>query len=165
MNSIGNDPVFRLLAHSPSTCFRKPVLGQTPLTYHLSLPSPSYPHPHHHYHPRLRRPHHPQLSLELWPFSPLDVSFGITGVSKTLKNERVFGFAEPFSPHQTFTIIKEARPGHHLAEPTDKGLDLMEIAERPRSLELLKWYGTDGYISLKQSVIDTLDSYDRFQKQ
>lgn len=78
-----------------------------------------------------------------------------------VQNERVFAFAEPYSHHDFFTIIREARPHAQLpVEPVSDDRDLSEIAERPRSIALLKWYGKDGFTSLKESVIDAIKAYD-----
>ena len=82
-------------------------------------------------------------------------------INPDVQNERVFAFAEQYNRHDFFSIIKEARPHAQLiAEPANDDRDLSEIAEWPRSVALLKWYGKDGFTTLKDSVIDTIDAYD-----
>jgi len=78
-----------------------------------------------------------------------------------VKNERVFTFAGPYSRHGLFAIIREARPNDQLpVEPMSDHRDLSEIAEWPRAVALLKWLRKDGFTTLKESVIDTIEAYD-----
>ena len=79
-----------------------------------------------------------------------------------MRNERIFAFAEPWTRRSLFAIIKEIRPNAQLAPETeDSSRDLSEVAERPRALKLLKWYGQDGFTSLRKSVVDTIETYDK----
>lgn len=74
----------------------------------------------------------------------------------------MFAFAEPYNRQNFYDIIREARPNTQLpARPENDDCDLSDIAERPRALALLKWYGKDGFTSLGESIIDTIDAYDR----
>jgi len=83
-------------------------------------------------------------------------------INPDVQNERVFAFAEPYNRRDFFTIIRDARPHAQLPdEPANDDRDLSEIAEWPRSVALLKWYGKDGFTSLKDSVISTIDAYDK----
>ena len=82
-----------------------------------------------------------------------------------MQNERVFAFAEPYTRRDFFDIIREARPNDKLEDvPENDDRDLSEIAERPRSLALLKWHGKDGFTGLKESVVDLIEEYDRSSK-
>lgn len=82
-------------------------------------------------------------------------------VNPDVQNERIFAFAETYTRHQLFTIIKEARPNAKIeAVPESNDRDLSEVTERSRAVALLGWFGKDGFTSLKESVIDTIDAFD-----
>ena len=84
-------------------------------------------------------------------------------IDPDVNNERVFAFAEPFNRRDLVNIIKEARPHFQPPpEPIGDDRDLSEIAEWPRSVELLKWLGKDGFTGLKESVLDTIDAADAY---
>ncbi|KAI9743079.1 MAG: hypothetical protein M1818_003374 [Claussenomyces sp. TS43310] len=79
-------------------------------------------------------------------------------VNPDVHNERIFAFAEPFNFHDIFAAVKAAKPDHKLPEdPSSDDRDLSEIAQMPRSIELLKTVGRDRFIPLGQSIIDTLE--------
>jgi nucleoside-diphosphate-sugar epimerase len=82
-------------------------------------------------------------------------------INPDVQNERVFAFAETYTRHQFFTIIKEARPNAKLeVVPESNDRDLSEVAERPRALALLDWFGKDSFTPLKESIVDTIDAFD-----
>lgn len=79
-----------------------------------------------------------------------------------MQNERVFGYAQPFNFKNIFAIIKENWPERKLPEDlSGDDFDESVIVERPRALELLKALGRDGFVSLKQSVIETIEAFDK----
>lgn len=78
-----------------------------------------------------------------------------------MTNERVFAYAERFNRRDLVNIIKEARPNFQPPpEPIGDDRDLSEVAQWSRSVELLKWFGKDGFTGLKESVLDTIDVAD-----
>ncbi|RDW88391.1 hypothetical protein BP6252_00423 [Coleophoma cylindrospora] len=80
-------------------------------------------------------------------------------INPDVQNERIFAFTEPFNFSDVMQIIKEIEPDHKLPEETlTNDRDLSEVAEIPRAIELLKEFGRDGFIPLKQSIIDALAS-------
>jgi hypothetical protein len=84
-------------------------------------------------------------------------------INPDVKNERVFAFAEPYNRRDFVNIIKEARPNFQPPpEHIGDDRDLSEVAEWPRSVELLKWFGKDGFTGLKESVLDTIDAADAY---
>lgn len=87
-------------------------------------------------------------------------------LKEDLANTRVFGFAEPWNRHDIYQIVKALRPDRKLAEePAPNGRDISVVAERPLSVELLKWLGQDGgFISLRDSVLATIEAYEESQK-
>jgi hypothetical protein len=77
-----------------------------------------------------------------------------------VQNERVFGYAQPFNFKNIFTIIKEKWPERKLpGHLSGDDLDDSVIVEQPRVLELLKALGRDGFVSLKQSVLETIEAF------
>jgi len=82
-------------------------------------------------------------------------------IKDDLKSRRVFAFAEPWSRYDVYQEVRAFRPDKSAAqEPVPDGRDMTVVDERPLSLELLKWMGKDGFTSLKQSVIDTIEAYE-----
>ena len=80
-------------------------------------------------------------------------------VSPDVESERIFAFAEPYNFHDIFTIIKELYP-EWKAPPdhSNNDRDLSIVKGQARALALLQTLGRDGFIGLRQSIKDTIQS-------
>ncbi|SMR46284.1 unnamed protein product [Zymoseptoria tritici ST99CH_1A5] len=80
-------------------------------------------------------------------------------LDSSLKNERIFAFNVPFNWTDITGILRELYPdAKSIAEPPkDEGRDLSKIPNELGAELLRKWYGQDGYKSLKQSVAENME--------
>lgn len=79
----------------------------------------------------------------------------------SLKNERIFAFAQPFTFTQMISILKELEPdADNLASPPEnEGQDLSKAPNELGKELLKKWYGQEaGYKTMRQSIEDALES-------
>ncbi|KAI3395333.1 hypothetical protein diail_1446 [Diaporthe ilicicola] len=81
-------------------------------------------------------------------------------LDESLKNERIFAFAEPFNANDTIEAIKKARPDADestLKIDPNEPRDLSKVPNELGARLLTEWYGQDGYKSLDQSVKENLE--------
>lgn len=57
-----------------------------------------------------------------------------------------------------YDMMKEVKPDIQLPA---MGSDFSGATESPRAVELLKWFGKDGFTTLKDSAIETMEVYER----
>jgi nucleoside-diphosphate-sugar epimerase len=76
-----------------------------------------------------------------------------------VKNERIFGFAEPKTANDILRILKELYPQREFAEEDpSEGEDLVEVVEKERAEELLGWVaGGKKWTILRESVKEVGD--------
>lgn len=78
----------------------------------------------------------------------------------SLKNERIFAFAQPFTFTEMIEILKELRPDSTTlgSPPVDEGRDLSKVPNELGKQLLKKWYGQDDYKTMRQSIEECLAS-------
>jgi hypothetical protein len=77
----------------------------------------------------------------------------------TVKSERIFAFGHPFNWTKITAILKELHPeATSIPEPPKDELEDLSKIPNERGAELLrKWYGQDGWKSLKQTIVENLE--------
>lgn len=80
-------------------------------------------------------------------------------LDSSVQNERIFAFNVNFNWEDVIKIIKEERPeAKNVAKvPENEGRDLSKVPNEDGARLLKKWYGQDGYKSMKQSVLENLE--------
>ncbi|TLD37912.1 hypothetical protein E2P81_ATG03587 [Venturia nashicola] len=100
----------------------------------------------------------PQYYVDVRDVARLHV---IALLNPEVKNERVFGFAEPFNINDILAIFRKNIPQKTFQEDwPGLGRDLSIVAPKARSIELLKSFGRDGFVTLEQSVMDHVVEHD-----
>lgn len=79
-----------------------------------------------------------------------------------VESERLFALAEPFNWTKVYTILRKAYPDRKIPDDIpDEKLALATIHPRTfqRSVELLKRFGREGFISLEETIKANAESY------
>jgi nucleoside-diphosphate-sugar epimerase len=75
-----------------------------------------------------------------------------------VRNQRIFGLAEPKNANDILRILKELYPQRSFAEEDpDEGQDLVKVVEKDRAEELLVWIAGKKWTSLRDSVKEVGD--------
>ena len=80
-------------------------------------------------------------------------------VDKTVANERIFAFAEPWDYNDIFDAIRRARPDATKVPKSmpPHGRDLSQV-ENEQGAELLrKWFGQNGWKSLADAIKENVE--------
>ncbi|KAK2606522.1 hypothetical protein N8I77_005265 [Diaporthe amygdali] len=81
-------------------------------------------------------------------------------LDESLKNERIFAFAEPVNVKDAVAAIKKVRPDADESkmkiDPNEQR-DLSKVPNEVGARLLKQWYGQDGYKSLQQSIKENLE--------
>ena len=81
-------------------------------------------------------------------------------IDTSVQNERIFAFAEPFNWNDILASIRELRPDNKVPDDfPDLPRDLSTVDNALGKELLKKWWGQDGYTSLKQSVKENLEGF------
>lgn len=81
-------------------------------------------------------------------------------LDSSIKSERIFAFARPFTFTEMIEILKELRPDVKSlpSPPVDEGQDLSKVPNELGRQLLKKWYGQDDYKTMRQSIEECLAS-------
>ncbi|KAE9986047.1 hypothetical protein EG328_006598 [Venturia inaequalis] len=94
----------------------------------------------------------PQYFVDVRDIARLHV---IALLDPEVENERVFGFAEPFNFNDILAIFRKNIPHKTFQEDwPGLGRDISTVSPKARSIELLKSFGRDGFVTLEQSIMD-----------
>jgi hypothetical protein len=78
----------------------------------------------------------------------------------TIKNERIFAFAEPYTWNQVLDICRRARPDANVPSNLDSDDKDVSTVDNELAKRILKErFGQDGFLSLGKGVTDALDSF------
>lgn len=81
-------------------------------------------------------------------------------LDESLENQRIFGYASPFTVGDVAEVIKKLRPDADHSKLQYEPNEPRDLSKVPNELgaELLKkWYGQDGYKSLEESLKENLE--------
>ncbi|RMZ84600.1 hypothetical protein DV737_g1092, partial [Chaetothyriales sp. CBS 132003] len=80
-------------------------------------------------------------------------------LDKTVANERLFAFAEPFDWNDFIDAVHRARPGRDGITPRlpPHGKDLSVVDNAKAEALLTKWFDVPGWKSIDQSVVENLE--------
>lgn len=78
----------------------------------------------------------------------------------SVQNERIFTFAEVFTFNEMIQIIKELKPDAKsiASPPENEARDLSRVPNKLGAELLKKWYGQEGYKSMRDSIEAALES-------
>lgn len=77
-----------------------------------------------------------------------------------VKSERIFAYAAPFNWVDLLTILRKAFPDRNIpAGDPNAPRDLSTVKTRARSVELLKTFGQDEFVSLEESVLANAEAF------
>jgi nucleoside-diphosphate-sugar epimerase len=85
----------------------------------------------------------------------------IAAVDGSVAGERILNYSYPFNFNDVLDLVRELRPGSRLPDNNPAlGRDLRKV-DNARGAELLKkWYGQNGWTSLKESLIQNIKGRD-----
>lgn len=79
-------------------------------------------------------------------------------VLSTVQNERIFPWAEPWNFDQILEILRAGYPQKEFPQNFHNQRDLSTVpGPRSRALEILKELGQGNFVSLKDSVLATVE--------
>jgi hypothetical protein len=80
-------------------------------------------------------------------------------IDKTVANDRIFAFAEPFDWNDVIDAVHKARPDATtiIEKLPPHGKDLSRVDNAQGAELLRKWFGQDGWKSLEESVKENLE--------
>lgn len=74
-------------------------------------------------------------------------------IDPEIKDERIFGFAEPYNWNEILRILRKLRPDHNIPEDlADNSKDLSNPIPRVRAEEILQKHFDKGFTTLEESV-------------
>lgn len=80
-------------------------------------------------------------------------------VDKTVCNERILAFDEPFNWNKVAAIVEKITGRRSVQDDPNDGEDLSEV-DNARGAELLrKWWGQNGYQGLYESVRQNIEGH------
>ncbi|KJY01661.1 aldehyde reductase like protein [Zymoseptoria brevis] len=80
-------------------------------------------------------------------------------LDSSLSNQRIFAFNVPFTWTEITSILRELHPDATTIQdpPENEGRDASTVPNEKGAELLRKWYGQDGYKSLRQSIVENLE--------
>ncbi len=78
-------------------------------------------------------------------------------LSTTIRDERIFAFADSYSINEFFDIFSKVVPGHKIQEKI-AGLEfpLAEIGPRAKAETILREMGRPGFVGLEETITDSV---------